>query len=295
MKSVFEIYKDLWPADRHVALEPLLGKIPVLHYPEDQSKMKSVLPEHVVLVVNQATLAEVVEILQAGFEHVVQKSREDFPQELLASSLMVVRPEAFRKDPLPFFFTGFKTPAGDGAGERNLVVKFHRSDEKPVLLDWLDAFLNEVPQIASIKDLCIQSADEMITNAIFNAPVKPSGTRPYRELPRESEVILPEDKKATLFACFSERRVIIGCSDLYGSLAKDALIAHLRGIFSSQKSTARTGTGGAGLGFKYLIENAANTYVISTKGTSTLVACGFSLKGLKSNLTAAKHFHLSFR
>lgn len=295
MNSVFDEYKNLWPSERHAALEPLLKRIPVLHFPEDREKLKSVLPEHVVLVVNEATLAEIVEILQAGFEHVVQKSREDFPQELLASSLMVVRPDAFRKDPLPFFFTGFKTPTAEGNDERHLVVQFNRSDEKSVLLDWLDVFLNEVPQIASIKDLCLQSADELITNALFNAPIRPSGTRPYRELPRESEVVLPEDKKATLFACYSERRVIIGCSDLYGSLYKDVLISHLRGIFSNQKSSARSGTGGAGLGFKYLIENAANTYVISTKGASTLVACGFSLKGLKSNLTAAKHFHLSFR
>lgn len=176
-----------------------------------------------------------------------------------------------------------------------MVVKFNRSGEKRMVLDWLANFLQGFPRTSAIKDLCMQSADELITNAIYNAPMRSSGNRPFKDLPRDQEVTLPEDKKATLFACYSDKRVILGCTDSYGSLSKEHLMTHLKGVLKEGTIAARGGPGGAGLGFKYLIENSANFYILCSKNASTLVACGFSLKGLKSNLAMNKHFHMSFR
>lgn len=295
MRSVFETYHSLWPKESHAALEPLLGQVPVLHYPEDKAIFKNALPNFVVMIVKGAKLAEIIALAEQGFEHIVQADREDFPQELLASALMAIRPEKFSKSPLPFFFTGFRSAKAEESPEQNMTMKFNRSTEKRMVLNWLDNFLNGFPKTSSIKDLCMQSADELITNAIYNAPVRPSGSRPFKDLPRDEEVILPDDKKATMFACYSDKRVIVGCTDVYGSLSKEYLMTHLASVLREGGTQARMGAGGAGLGFKYLIENSANFYILSTKNVSTLVACGFSLKGLKSNLTMNKHFHMSFR
>lgn len=295
MKSVFESYHPLWPVESHAALKPLLEKVPVLHWPDDRAIFKSALPNYVVMVVRGAKLADVVGLAELGFEHIVQEDREDFPQELLASALMTVRPEKFVKNPLPFFFTGFRSAAAEGSTEQNLIVSFNESNEKRGTLSWLENFLDKFPRTGSIRDLCMQSADELFTNAIYNAPIRPSGVRPYKELTRDQEVKLPMDKSAQLFACYSDKRVIIGVTDTFGSLVKESFMEHLRVVLKEGGVTARQGGGGAGLGFKYLIENSANFYVISNKGVSTLVACGFSLKGLKSNLTMNKHFHMSFR
>jgi hypothetical protein len=295
MKSVFETYQSLWPVENHGALRPLLEKVPVIHYPDDRALFKNVLPNYVVVVVKKAALSEIVGIAEQGFEHIVQADREDFPQELLASALMTVRPEKFMKSPLPFFFTGFRSAAAEDSPEQNFVVNFNQSGEKRMALNWLENFLNKFPRASSVKDLCMQSADELFTNAIYNAPIRPSGARPFKDVPRDQEVVLPGDKKGSLFACYSDKRVILGVTDPFGSLEKNSLMLHLRTVLKEGGVPTRQGIGGAGLGFKYLIENSANFYVIASRGVSTLVACGFSLKGLKSNMTMSKHFHMSFR
>lgn len=293
MKSVFEAYKHLWPADRHGALEPFLSKIMVLHYPQDRHLLGKVLAPYVVVVAHKASLRETVALLDAGFRHVVQAEREDFHQELLASSLMAVRPAAFQKNPVPFFLNDFAPEAATNP-DRNLQMKFHKSSQKSMLLDWLGIFLQQNPQTFAIHDLCLQAADEMLTNAFFHAPVRPSGKRPFQRLARDAEAEISPSQSATLFATVSETRMIVGCMDRFGSFSENTLMEHLRGNFSQDHIRPREGQAGSGLGLRYLIENAANFYLLCQTGKSTLVSCGFVLEGLKANMTKAKHMHISF-
>lgn len=293
MKSVFEAYKHLWPKDRHELLEPLLSKIVVLHYPEDRALVGKVLTQFVVVVARKASLRETVALIDSGFQHVVQVEREDFAQELLASSLMAIRPAAFQKNPIPFFLSDFQ-PEMMSDPDRNLAMKFHKSSQKSMLLDWLGVFLQANPQTFAIHDLCLQAADEMLTNAFFNAPVRPSGKRPFQKLPRDTEAEIPSSQSATLFATVSSRKMIVGCVDTFGSFSHSGLLDHLRNNFSQDSIRTREGQSGSGLGLRYLIENAANFYLLCHQGKSSLVACGFVLEGLKANMTKSKHMHLCF-
>lgn len=293
MTSVFEAYRQLFAVETHAALASLLSKIPVMHYPEDRSRLNTVVPSYVVLVIREATVSEIINLVEMGFEHCVRAGREDFAQELVAASLMTIKPEAFVRNPLPFFFDGFKGPDPKDP-DKNLTLKIQNSAEKATLLDWLDVFLQQNPRTSGVRELCVQSADEMITNALYNAPIRPSGVRPYESWSRAQAVELPAAQAATLFACFSDERVIVGCTDPFGSLGRESLLGHLRHAFRDPLLKLRTGEAGAGLGFRYLIENSANFYLISQPRRRTLVACGFLLKGLRANLNVAKHFHFSF-
>ncbi len=294
MKSVFTEYKTLWPQETLIELEPMLSRVPVLNLPEDKALLSKVMPHLVVLVVRNVKLVDIVALADMGFEHIVQIEREDFAQELLAASLMTLRPKAFLKNPVPFFLSGFASEKVLGDPDKHLIMRFIKQSEKNTLMDWLKAFLDRDPRTQTIRDLCLQAADEMITNALFNAPVRPSGKRAFKDLARNSEIELPTNKAATIFACFSEQRIVIGCEDAFGSLEKPLLMEHLRSMFKEERAVVTYSGGGAGLGFRYLLENAANFYVLVDQGKSTLIACGFMLKGLKSNLTSAKHVHLSF-
>jgi hypothetical protein len=295
MNSVYDSYIQLWPEQIRPILKPHLSQVPVIHYPKERNQLTKVLPNYVVVVVEpRVSLREIFALVEMGFEHIVRSGREDFTQELLASSLMVLKTEAFVKNPIPFFFNGFRGFEINNA-DKNMTLKFTKSQEKSTLLDWLGAFLQQSPKSNSIRELCLQAADEMITNAIFNAPIKPSGKRPYQGLARTTEVELPANQPATLFACFSDVRVVIGCTDVYGSFEKDTLLLHLRSQFKEDKVRLREGQGGAGLGLRYLIENSANCYLLVHRGKSTLIASAFSLTGMRDNLSLAKHFHLSFR
>lgn len=297
MKTVFKEYHHLWPAKRLEFLEPILDKVFVLHSPREQNLIETmnVPPKDVVIVNDSSPLVDIVRLLEAGFEHCVQQNREDFAQELLTSGFMAQRPEIFNRDPITFFFNGFQSLEDATYSGRHVKFPFRSSGEKQLLLERLDGFLDNSTAMSSIKDLCLQAADEMISNAIFHAPVKPSGVRLNDKFERNEDVWLPEGKEATLFACFSDQRVIIGCDDPFGSLSRGTLLLQLRSVFKDASTAVRPTGPSAGIGFKYLVDNCANFYVMSTKGKRTLVATGFLLKGLKANLDAPKHFHLSFR
>jgi len=294
MKSVFEVYQTLWPEDKRASLEPLLSRVPVLHYPEDRDKFSKVMPHLVVLVVRKIKLKEMLGLVELGFEHIVQMDRPDFAKELLASSLMTLRPQAFLKNPIPFFLSGFDSERVISDPDRHLIMRFHRSNEKKTLMEWLGVFLDRNPATSTIRDLCLQVADEMISNSLFNAPMRPSGKRAFKDLPRNSEIELPTSHGCSLFACFADERVVIGCEDPFGSLDKGVLLGHLRDVFRDDQASMKYTAGGAGLGFRHMLENSANFYVLVNQGKSTLVACGFVLKGLKANMTIEKHMHLSF-
>lgn len=297
MKTVFKEYHHLWPAKRLEFLQPILDKAFVLHSPREQNLIETmnVPPKDVVIVNDTSPLVDIVRLLEAGFEHCVQQNREDFAQELLTSGFMAQRPEIFNRDPITFFFNGFQSLEDATYSGRHVKFPFRSSGEKQLLLERLDGFLDNLTSMSSIKDLCLQAADEMISNAIFHAPVKPSGVRLNDKFERNEDVWLPEGKEATLFACFSDQRVIIGCDDPFGSLSRGTLLLQLRSVFKDATTAVRPTGPSAGIGFKYLVDNCANFYVMSTKGKRTLVATGFLLKGLKANLDAPKHFHLSFR
>lgn len=295
MKSVFDEYNSLWPSEALQTLQPLLSRVPVLNLPQDRNELSRVVPHMVVLVVKNVKLTDIVTMADMGFEHIVQRDREDFAQELLAAALMVVRPKAFLNNPVPFFLSGFASEKVINDPDRNLIMRFTKSQEKKTLLDWLEQFLKRKKQTSAIRDLCLQVADEMITNALFNAPIRPSGKRVFKDMARNSDIELPTNKAASLFACFADQRVVLGCEDSFGSLEKSTLMEHLMAMFKESRAQVSYTGGGAGLGFRYLLENAANFYVLVNPGVSTVVACGFMLKGIKSNLTMAKHVHLSFQ
>lgn len=296
MRSVFERYSELWPVKSRTSLQPLLSKIFVLNYPEDKTEILNQRdPSQIIVVIKEAPLKEILGLVALGYEHCLQADREDFPKELLAAALMMTRPESFSKNPVPFFFTGFVEPKESPVVERHLSLPFQKSTDKEYLLERLHVFLSQNERLQGLSDLCAQVADELISNALYSAPVNETGSRIYQNVDRRMEIAMPSDKKPTFFASFSDYRVVIGCEDLYGSLRKHALMEHLEGVFSENLSTAREKTAGAGLGFKYMIENAANFYMYCQQGKKSLMACGFLQKSMRANMSPQKHLHFSFK
>jgi hypothetical protein len=295
MKSVFAEYKHLWPKESLAKIEPLLTKISVLHYPQDERLIAGTNDRNVVVVTNKNLYDGSIPLFEAGFEHCIQAKREDFANELLASSFMVLRPGSFMRDPIPFFFNGFQTKKATTDSGRHVRFGFNSTHDAAKALKGIEKFLMQDPRMVALHDVCMQAADELVSNALFHAPINPGGARPNSRVPRNQEAALPDGKSGSLFACFSDQRVIIGCSDPFGSLDKRQLLNHLRVIFQSVSAPIKMTGESGGLGLKFVIENAANIYVLVTARTQTLIACGFLLAGLKANSAAAKHLHISFR
>ncbi len=296
MKSVYEAYPELWKGFDRPELKALLSSVSCVKFPAEATDLiavKSV--PHTVVVVSNATLKQIAEVIALGFEHVIQAERPDFPQELLAASLMAARFEAFVHNPIPFFFTGFRDPAQTKSVDANLAVHFTGSTEKVEIIEKLTDFLSQQPKLLAVADLCIQAADEMLSNAMYSAPTDSSGAHIFQEFDRSTTASYPPGKQGTLFASYSDYRVVVGVEDPFGSVDKAKFWQHLTAVMEPGAIAAKRTAGGAGLGIRFMIDNAANFYVYSDKKKRTVFACGFLLKGVKANLNVNKHMHCSFR
>ena len=294
MRSILQDFSHLWPKSREAALAPILSKVTYLKYPEDSNLLGlEKRPDKVIVITSGEDFFAIRPFIFNGFRHFVNRNRSDLPQELLASCLMIVKPAIFVQNPIPFFLAGFSNLQILTDTERNLTVSFKKSTQKAEILHELEEFLAKNPKTKSLSDICIQSADELITNALYNAPVDADGERMFLNVDRQEAVEYPPDKKATLFACFSDDRITIGCEDTFGSMTVTEMYQYLRTKFSSDLSIPRESTGGAGLGLKMIMENSANFYLFSERYRRSLVAASFLLSGLKSNMSNRKHFHWS--
>lgn len=297
MKTVVEEFYHLWPSQGRTVLIDLIANVQFLYFPEDMLSLRSLRdPFNYVVIMNSGQVKDAVDLVSKGFEHVVQRNRPDFAQELLTSALMIARPKAFLNNPIPFILTGAPSPTSEDGQDNELILKFQTTSDRPIVLSALEVFIKKNEKLVGIYDLCIQAADELISNALFHAPVNFKGEHIHQHLQRTTKVQVPENKASRLFIRFSDYRVVIGCEDQYGSLNKRFILDHLAGILAPELVKPRSALSpSAGIGMRFMIENSANFYMYCDRGKRSLVACGFLTAGLKSNLTSAKHLHFSFK
>ena len=294
MRSILKDFAKLWPDSRKEILAPILSKVSYLKFPEDAHLISiEQHPEPVIIVTSGSDFFAIRPLILAGYRHFVNRDRSDFAQELLASCLMISRPPVFVQNPVPYFLAGFNDAEVFSDVSKSLSRQFRSSTEKIELLGDIVTFLDRHPKARALKDLCVQTADELITNAMYNAPTDETGGKPFRTYDRIVPVEYENGKTARLFACCTEDRVTIGCEDPYGSIKRSEMTPYLRSSFNDEKAIPREGSGGAGLGLKMIMDNSANFYLFSDRGFRTIVAGTFVLTGMKTNLSHQKHFHWS--
>lgn len=293
MKNVFQLYSKLWPESSLPTLKPILEAVKVARFPSGKDDLRNVDHPRTIAVVKELRLKELMRLVGMGFEHIVQEDREDFAQELLTACFMIAQPDTFFRNPIPFFVNGFKTYKAIDHPDKHLILRFSKPSEKSTLLDWLAVFLDQQPKTNALKDLCIQVADEMVSNVLFNAPTS-NKKRLFKDVARTTDLELPTSRRGKLFACFADHKVVIGCVDSYGSLVQKEMVEYLAKMFNETGNEFRPTGGGAGLGMKYIIENSGNFYLLVSPGKFTLMACGFMLRGFQANTNQNKNLHLCF-
>ena len=296
MRNLIAEFTHLWPPSRQHAISHLLKDIRVLRLPEDLNHVGLGDTSNTLVVIEpEGESLNPMEFLLKGYEHVLYSSRKDFGAQLFASCLMSKRPDTFTENPIPYFFHGFSPLIEDANRETNFIRHFDRSEEKPFLINELGQFFKQDRALRNIEDICLQAADEMISNALYNAPVGTTGERLYQTVPRDVDVSLPRGKKAKLFSCFTSQKVVIGCEDLFGSLDRPTILNRLVEIYANKQVSPIMCTAGAGMGLKFMIENCANFYMFGENKKRSIVACTFLLEGRRKNIGQANHLHISIR
>ncbi len=140
-------------------------------------------------------------------------------------------------------------------------------------------------------DQCI---DEMLMNALYDAPVDGDGKPLFADVPVRERVLLKSNEKAVLqYACDGDR-FAVSVRDSFGSLQKSTVLAYLdKCLHATGSEQIDRKAGGAGLGL-YLIANAATEIHFHIfEGSATEVVCSFDLSAPRSQLRALGRFEES--
>ena len=131
----------------------------------------------------------------------------------------------------------------------SLRVRIAGSTDKAPLLSQVAEVCRSFKMNSRLVNMAQGVADELITNAIYNAPTRLDGTRPYSSLDRSNQVKLSPAEQPEFHAQCDENTLLLAVIDPFGSLAADTVRRSIARGFAGDHTPLESNSGGAGLGF----------------------------------------------
>ena len=173
-------------------------------------------------------------------------------------------------DPVELLATVSKILTGDIFGvERYLApgaevneISVTGSHQKKDVVERLEAFAKESGCHVREAEAFAVAADEMVTNAVYNAPVDRDGRPRYAALSRRERVTLEPHEAVTVRYGRDGRRLCLATSDPFGSLRPEVVLDYLCKCFGRGEGQIDEKAGGAGLGL-YTVLNLVHHFVLN--------------------------------
>lgn len=215
-----------------------------------------------------------------GLHHVVQLSNAQFKSELNTSALMLNDSDLFFNKPVVSILSPDQAETSKDSDYILWEKEFTYKETKTRDLDELDEFLEPIIRQQSTRQSIRLIADELYTNAVYNAPLTKLGKQLLKILPFRK---YNKPKSARLFIAKHDDRLIVGCEDQFGSLRVSALMKRVKSIYkkgvgSSIKYTSSTG---AGIG-TYMILQACTSYFAAVYEDKKTLVMGVIPLGMSS-------------
>lgn len=135
--------------------------------------------------------------------------------------------------------------------------------------------------------------DELVTNAIYNAPRTADGKPKYAKLSRRDPVVLEDHEVGELqFACDGDY-IAIAQIDPFGSLTQDTVVSYLNRCLVKGPHQFSDASGGAGIGLYRVFQSLSKFIINIQPGHKTEVITLIDLRlNMRRFRLAAKSFHI---
>jgi hypothetical protein len=153
-------------------------------------------------------------------------------------------------------------------------------NEKSVAIAAISDFAAAMGVRRKYRESIEQAMDELLMNALYDAPVDQGGKPMFSEVPTKTRLSLRLEQKALVqYACDGDT-FAVSVRDPYGTLTKETVVKFIEKCLT-QKDQIDRKVGGAGLGF-YIIANAATRFTINSyPGVATECVVTFDLNAAK--------------
>ena len=152
--------------------------------------------------------------------------------------------------------------------------------EKSVAIAQVSDFATAMGVRRKYRESVEQVIDELLMNALYDAPVDRQGKPLFADVPTKSRIQLRMEQKAVIqYACDGDR-FAVSVRDAFGALTKETVVKFIDKCLHSAEQIDRK-VGGAGLGL-YIIANASSEVHINLyPGVATEMVCIFDLSVAK--------------
>lgn len=217
--------------------------------------------------------------VRTGCRNYCVSDRVDIHSEVRTSELMINRPQEFLDQPVSAILG--TRPGHTGGGLDDWSRSFSAIREKDPLLNDLQSWLASWLKSSSAQSDILLMADELITNALFNAPFVNKTTFDNPGIDRtDREVKMPGGFQGQIMVGRDDDRVVVACRDPFGSLNVEKYLNRLLKCESSgfASSINTTGKGGAGVGNCLVFNVCSSLYIGVRDSATTVVAASFFWK-----------------
>jgi len=136
---------------------------------------------------------------------------------------------------------------------------YYKQDYINVVTDYCDRLNLRKPIVNYVTILC----DELLMNALYDAPRNDEGEEKFSSLPRTERIMLKPSESARLELACDGDHLAVSVSDPFGGLSRKIVMDYLSRCFKPYGSKLGPNEkGGAGLGI-YMSFNAVNKFIIN--------------------------------
>lgn len=236
-------------------------------------------------------------VIDDGATQVIQGSHPFSKGEQSTTSLLHSNPAAFFEHPVSAVFA--PENFGAEADQKFLFYSrtFNEAQQKRPTIQEIEQSLAERIKSTSLRADIVTIADELMTNAIFNAPFVTSDNTSSGASRADRNVKMHEGMNGEIFLACDEERILVVCRDTYGTLNPEKMLTRVRNCYTTgvAANINMTGGGGAGIG-SYMIFNSSISFFVAVRaGKCTVVGCVLPLKGSgRAREAMLKNLHYIF-
>ncbi|MGK5093123.1 response regulator [Deltaproteobacteria bacterium TL4] len=167
------------------------------------------------------------------------------------------------------------------------------SETRSELVNAMEEHLSQLGVRRNILQKCVMVSEELLMNAIYDAPVDAQGNSLYNHLSRTVAVELkPEETGCFHYAC-DGLLVAVAVEDPFGALDRETILDYLQHCYEGKSESLNDdrNKGGAGRGLFQIIE-ASDLVIINVKaGVKTEVITLFNIDPNKPKTSQTTSFH----
>jgi len=161
--------------------------------------------------------------------------------------------------------------------------------EKSLCIAQITEFCEAMSVRRKYRESIEQCLDEMLMNALYDAPVDEQGRPIFSEIPTKTRISLRVEQKVVVQYVCDGKQFAIAVRDSFGRLERSTVLAYLYKCLHSEQQIDRK-AGGAGLGLYLIANSSSGVFFNVLPGVATEAVCTFDLESPKVQLESFGFF-----